>query len=101
MSKKWQILIVVGAMAVIYLGLLVGIPALINMIPPCGGCDSANVSNVTANGTPIFHILDSEGIDITTPYSELYKAPWIIYSIPGLVGIAWIVVILKQKKEAK
>jgi len=104
-NKKWAILITVVAMAAVYLFLLAGIPALINMVPPCSNItleETANttaVSEVTANWTtsPGFPV---RSVDVRT-YWEKYQPPWIIYIIPGLVGIYAVVVILKQKKEAK
>lgn len=79
MNKKRAILIIMGVMAAVYLFLLVGIPALADMVGPCGSCNSTE----------------------TADSRERYKAPLIIYFTPGLISIAAIVVILKQKKEVK
>ena len=104
-NKKWAILIIVAAMAVIYLLLLVGIPALADMVPPCGSgnctswetANSSAISEATANWTAVRTYSPPD----VRPYREIYRAPWIIYSIPGLVGICLIVVILTQKQGGK
>ena len=90
-------------MAAVYLLLLVGIPALASIVSSCGDMEeTANttaVSEATANWTtsPSFPV---RSVDTRT-YRETYNPPWIIYSIPGLVGIYAIVIILNRKKEAE
>lgn len=84
-------------MVAVYLLLLVGLPALASMMSSCGDIEeTANttaVSEATANWT-------TRSVDTRT-YRETYDPPWIIYSIPGLVGIYAIVIILNRKKEAE
>lgn len=99
MSKKWAILIVAGMMAAVYLFLLVGIPMLISMTPGCGSSNASEtagnsaVANATADWVP-----GGPPLDVRSHW-EAYKAPWIIYSIPGLVGTAMIVMILKRRQS--
>ena len=72
MSKKWAILLVLLGEALVYLFLLVGVPALEN-IPFCPTCNTR----------------------------ELFDTPLILYFVPGLIGLLLIVVILKQEREGK
>lgn len=95
MNKKWSILLTVVAMAMIYLFLLVGLPALGDMIPACNSYNASITINATANWSPIGPALDIR------PYREIYKIPLIIYLIPGIIGIMFIVKILTQKGEVK
>lgn len=103
MNKKRAVLITVMAMAVIYLFLLVGIPALENMVPPYGGYEETAATilspEATANWTagPSFPTR-TYNFD-PRPYRE--KTPRVMYALPGLIGIVAIVLILKQKKEVK
>jgi len=103
-AKKWQVLIVVVITAVFYLGLLVGLPALAEIIGPCYSCNKTEVvdstTNLTANATLIFEVLDSEGIDLNKPptYIEMFEKTWIIYVVPGMVSVAVIATILKKKR---
>ena len=92
MNKKLAILLTMVGIAVVYLFLLVGVPALEDAMPPCGDIPVANVTvNLTADLRSVGPPLDFR------PYREKYKAPLILYLVPGLVGIAFVVVILKQK----
>lgn len=72
MSKKWAVLLVFLAEAFIYLFLLVGLP-----------------------------ILESAVFCPTCNAREIFAPPLILYFIPGLIGLLLIVVIWKQKREAK
>lgn len=101
LNKQVAILLTVGSIIVVYLFLLVAIPVLENIVGVCGSCNSSETVNITAieaitaNWTAIGPALRDR------PFREIYKAPLILYLIPGLVGIAVIAVILSQKKEAK
>jgi uncharacterized membrane protein len=72
MSKKKSIILVVLAEALVYLLLLVGIPAIAKALI-CSTCN----------------------------FRELMPTPLIVYLLPGLIGIFFIMVILKQKREVK
>jgi len=97
MSKKWAISITAGIMALVYLFLLVGMPALEKLYPPCESRNPYNpaVPNITANWTAAGPSVD------TRPYCRIYEAPLFLYFVPGLIGIGIVVAILKQKKEVK
>jgi len=73
MNKKWAILLVLLGEVLIYLFLLVGLPMFAEELYSCTTC--------------------TQGRDLGTP--------WFLYPIPGLVGVWFIVLIIKQKKEAK
>jgi len=70
MSKKWAISLVLLGEALIYLFLFVGVSALEDLIL-CPTCTAR----------------------------ELFPTPLALYFVPGLIGLLFIVVILKQKKE--
>lgn len=95
MNKTWAIFLTVVAMAAVYLLLLVGVPALASIVSSCvditlgGTANTTALSEATANWT-------TRSVDTRTNW-ETYNPPWIIYSIPGLVGICAIVVILKKR----
>lgn len=89
---------VVGILAVVYVFLLVVVPLLVAMIPGSVTYNETETGDITIPLTPVGPPVSVE--DITQPFWERYKAPWIIYAIPGLVGIAIIVVILKQGGKA-
>lgn len=94
MGKKRAISIVVGMMAMVYLFLLVAVPILASMVPGCSSCNESETADITVPWKVVGPPLEVRS------YWEAYKAPWIIYSIPGLVGTAMIVVILKQGGKA-
>ena len=99
MNKKWAILIVAAIMAMTYLFLLIGIPALANMV---GGNSNSSVTanssitDVTANWavTDNWTVVGPD-LDLR-PIREKYKAPLIIYLTPGTLGIVAIVIILRR-----
>ena len=91
-NKRLAILIIVAFEAITYLLLLVGIPVFEDMV----NIGSRHDSNVTDNWTAAFPSLTVE-----PEPRELYKVPVISYFIPGLIGAATVVLILKQKKETK
>jgi len=73
MSKKRAVLLVLLAEAVIYLVLLVGLPAFENAVL----CSTAYGETVT------------------------FTAPLILYFMPGLIGLLLIMVILRHKREVR
>ena len=72
MSRKWAILLVLLGEAVIYLILLVGLPALESTID----CPACNVR-------------------------EFVSTPLILYLLPGLIGLGIIVLICSKKGVSK
>lgn len=72
MSKKWAVLIVLGIEVIVYLFLLVGVPAFEGTIL----CPTCNIR-------------------------EILAPPLVLYFIPGLIGIFMLALIWKQKKEVK
>lgn len=70
MRKKWAISLVLAGEALIYLFLLVGLPMFSEWLYSCSTCTG--------------------GRDLGTP--------WVLYVIPGLIGIWFIVAILTQKE---
>ena len=72
MSKKWAISLVLLGEAVIYLILLVGVPALESTI----NCPTCNVR-------------------------EFISTPLILYLLPGLIGLGIIVLIWKKGGDEK
>jgi len=73
MNKKWAILLVLVAEAVIYLFLLVGFPMFTDWV-----YSAPDVNEVGH-----------------------WRTPLILYFIPGIIGAWFIFVIIKQKKESK
>jgi len=72
MNKKLAISLVLLMEALVYLFLLVGMPALEGAL----FCPTCNAR-------------------------ELFAPPLILYFMPGLIGLLFIVVIWKQRKEVK
>ena len=98
-NKKLAISMVMVVMAVIYLFLLVGLPALENMILPCGSSNLSETANFTTSNITVDWIV-GPAVDIR-PDRERFKAPLIIYFVPGLVGIYAIVIIAIAKERTK
>ena len=70
MSKKKSLLLVLGVEALIYLFLLVGVPAFAEAFI----CDTCNAR-------------------------ELFPTPLVVYFTPGLIGLIFVLLIWKQKGE--
>ena len=105
MSKKVAISITLGALAVIYLFLLVALPALLNV-----------VSTYSENVTAIEETSDFDSANLTfyrrfppgTVFPRLQKVinevsptPMAMHFVPGVIGAFIIVGILKSKKGVK
>jgi len=71
MNRKWATLLVLLGEAVMYLILLVGLPAFERTL--CPTCNTR----------------------------ELISTPLFLYLLPGLIGLGIIVLIWKQKEEVK
>lgn len=73
MSKKWAILLVILAEVLIYSLLLIGLPMLTNMLYSYGVCIEGKEFGIS----------------------------WVPYLVPGLFGILFVALIMKQKKGGK
>ena len=72
MTKKWAVLLVIVGEALVYLFLLVGLPAIESAFI----CDTCNVR-------------------------EVFGKPLLLYLTPGLIGLLLLVLIWKQRKGGK
>ena len=83
MTKKRAIILVLAAEAIIYLGLLVGWPMLVEAIYSAGiGTDALDIIGEMRNNFGI-------------------NKMWLLYLLPGLFGAAYIILILRQKETKK
>ena len=80
MSKIGHVMIVVGVVAVAYLLLLVVMPVL---------ADFASTANTTMAASS--NMSNYPGMQEAT-----LSTPWIMFFVPGVIGMVVIVVILKQ-----
>ena len=82
MNKIGAVIIVVAVVAVAYLLLLVVMPVFTSIV------STANVSmaNATANFTTVY--------PGTSEF--MVSTPWIMFFVPGVIGIVLIVMILRQ-----
>lgn len=81
MNKIGYVMIVVGIVVALYLILLTVMPTIVNL-------------SITANTT-----IAGSGVDIAAmPGSTdmLILAPWLLWFVPGVIGMIAIVVILKS-----
>ena len=104
MNKMLAVSITVAATVVVYLFLLVGVPAFGDILSAYDNSTSGETANDSVNiNFPIYLSPIGPELDLR-PYRERYKAIPVmlfIYLVPGLVFSAIIVVILKQKKKIK
>lgn len=81
MSKIGQVVVVVAMVIAAYLFLLVAMPILV---------DFASTANATM-------VASSNMSNYPGTASFLISSPWILFFVPGTIGIAAIVIILKKK----
>lgn len=82
MNKLGAVLIMIGVVGACYLVLLVVIPVLANII-------------VTANATIVENVADVSAYP--GAQSFLVSTPWILFWVPGVVGIAAIILVLRAR----
>lgn len=81
MGKIGAVIMVVGFVIIVYLILLVAMPILV---------DTAATANATMDAT-------SNMTNYPGTAGALVSAPWALFFVPGAIGIAAIVIILKKK----
>lgn len=94
MAKWKMILCTLVFTGLVYAFLLLGMPALERLAPPLNEGVVYDSSNISINWTPI-----NAPSPRLTPYRVDYKAPWLIYIIPGLVGMAFVIMIIKKGEK--
>lgn len=81
MSKVGQVIVVVVFVSIVYLAMLVIMPIVSDFSISANATITASGANITAHpGSTSF----------------LLSIPWILWFIPGSIGIAVVVVILKR-----
>ena len=82
MNKLGAVLIIIGVVGVCYLILLVVMPVLANIIVTANASIAADVADVSA---------------YPGAQSFLVSTPWILFWVPGVVGIAAIVLVMRAR----
>ena len=81
MKKLGAVIIIIVVVAICYVTMLVYMPVINTMV-------QTGNATITASGANLTNMPGSQ--------SGLIAAPWILWWVPGVIGMAFIVIILKQ-----